>query len=50
MLPPKGLDFTQNNKFVALAEKKDGRDKVGIYFAGNQWKMITNFDTDTLDL
>ena len=35
MLPPKGLDYTSNNKFAALAEKKDGRDKVGIYFVGN---------------
>ena len=37
-------------KFVALAEKKEGRDRIGLYYAGSQWKMINSFDVDTLDL
>jgi hypothetical protein len=40
MLPPKGLVFTENKKFAALAERKDAKDIIGIYYAGNEWKMI----------
>jgi hypothetical protein len=50
MLPPKGLNFTENNKFAALAERKDAKDVVGIYYAGNDWKMVTSIDVDTFDL
>ena len=50
LLPPKGIIFTNNMKFVALAEKKEGRDRIGLYYAGSQWKMINSFDVDTLDL
>ena len=50
MLPPKGLTFTENNKFAALAERKDAKDVVGIYYAGNDWKMVTSIDVDTFDL
>ena len=40
MLPPKGLVFSENLKFAALAERKEARDFVGIYYAGNDWKMV----------
>jgi len=40
MLPPKGIAFSQNSKFAALAERKDARDVVGIYYAGNDWKLV----------
>ena len=40
MLPPKGLGFTENKKFAALAERKDAKDIIGIYYAGNEWKMM----------
>ena len=40
MLPPKGLCFTENKKFAALAERKDAKDMIGIYYAGNEWKMM----------
>jgi hypothetical protein len=50
MLPPKGMVFTENKKFAALAERKDGKDIIGIYYAGNEWKMINQIECDTFDL
>jgi len=50
MLPPKGMVFTENKKFAALAERKDGKDNIGIYYAGNEWKMINQIECDTFDL
>lgn len=50
MLPPKGLAFTENKKFAALAERKDAKDIIGIYYAGNDWKMMQTIETDTFDL
>ena len=50
MLPPKGIDFSENKKFVALAERKDSKDIVGIYYAGNEWKMVNQILVDTNDL
>ena len=50
MLPPKGLSFTANKKFAAIAERKDAKDIVGIYYAGNEWKMVQQIETDTFDL
>lgn len=50
MLPPKGLAFTENKKFAALAERKDAKDIVGIYYAGNDWRMMNTIECDTFDL
>lgn len=50
MLPPKGLGFTENKKFAALAERKDAKDIIGIYYAGNEWKMMNTIEPDTFDL
>lgn len=50
MLPPKGLGFTENKKFAALAERKDAKDVIGIYYAGNEWKMMNTIEPDTFDL
>jgi len=50
MLPPKGIAFTENKKFAALAERKEAKDIVGIYYAGNDWKMVTQIEVDTFDL
>ena len=49
-MPPKGIGFTENKKFAAVAERKEGRDVVGIYYAGNDWKMVNSLDVDTADL
>lgn len=40
MLPPSGIDFTENKKFAALCERKDCKDVIGIYYAGNDWKIV----------
>jgi WD40 repeat protein len=50
MLPPKGIDFSENKKFCAIAERKDAKDIVGIYYAGNDWKMVNQLPVDTMDL
>lgn len=50
MLPPKGLSFSKNKKFAALAEKKDGKERVSIYYAGNKWDMVNQIDLETVDL
>ena len=50
MLPPKGFAFSANKKFAALAERKEARDVIGIYYAGNEWKMVNSIDIDTFDM
>ena len=50
LLPPKGINFSENKKFVAICERKDARDIVGIYYAGNDWKMVNQIDIDTSDM
>lgn len=49
MLPPKGISYTENKKFAALLERKDAKDVLGIYYAGNDWKMINRLQLDTQD-
>ena len=44
MLPPKGADFSENGKFMALLEKKEHRDWVSVYYAGADWKMLNSFE------
>ena len=34
----KGLSFTSNKKFMALAERKDVKDYIGIYFT-KDWSL-----------
>ena len=50
MLPPKGLCFSDNKKFCAIAEKREGKEKVGIYYATNEWQMLASIPVDTIDL
>lgn len=50
MLPPKGISFSTNKKFAALAERKDAKDIVGIYYAGNNWQLVNQLEVDTFDL
>jgi len=47
--PDKGLTFSNDGKFMALAERREAKDYVGIYFCGN-WKLLNHFQTDTYDL
>jgi hypothetical protein len=39
---PKGCVFSNCGKFMALAERKDCKDSVGIYFV-NGWKLLNHF-------
>ena len=50
MLPPKGIKFSQCKKFAAIAEKDGGKDKVGIYYATDEWQLLNRLDVDTFDL
>ena len=45
----KGLSFTSNGKFMALAERNDCKDYVGIYYCGD-WKLMNHFQVETIDL
>ena len=51
LLPPKGAEYSSNNKFLALLERHDSKDWVSIYYAGHDWKLINNFEVtgDMLD-
>jgi len=50
MLPPKGIDYSSNKKFMALAERQNCKDVVSIYYADNDWKMVNTFDVETMDM
>jgi hypothetical protein len=50
LLPPKGVSFTKNKKFMALAERRDLKDWVALYYAGNDWKIVNTFEVETMDL
>ena len=45
----KGLCFSSDGKFMALAERRDGKDYIGIYYCGN-WSLMHHFQVDTFDL
>ncbi|CDW74000.1 wd-repeat protein [Stylonychia lemnae] len=49
-VPPKGISFSQNKKFMALAERRDAKDWISIYYTGNDWKLVNTFEVDTFDL
>lgn len=45
----KGLCFTSNNYFMALAERKESKDYVGLYYIAD-WTLVSHFAVDTVDL
>ncbi len=45
----KALSFTSNGYFMALAERKDSKDYIGIYYIGD-WTLVSHFVVDTYDL
>ncbi|TNV82764.1 hypothetical protein FGO68_gene14707 [Halteria grandinella] len=49
-VPPRGFSITKNKKFIAVAERKEARDWVSIYYTGNEWKLVNTFEVDTFDL
>ncbi|KAK2493697.1 hypothetical protein MC885_010390, partial [Smutsia gigantea] len=44
-----GISFTQDGRYMALAERRDCRDHVSI-FVCSDWQLLRHFDTDTQDL
>jgi hypothetical protein len=38
----KGVSFTSNGKFMALAERENCKDSIGIYYCGD-WKLMNHF-------
>ena len=49
LLPPKGLDFSSNGKFMCILKKSvDAKNIIEIYFAGHDWKIMNAFDVPEL--
>lgn len=44
----KGYSFSPDNNFMAMLDRKDGKDNLGIYICGD-WKLIISFSLETLD-
>ena len=45
----KGLSFSTKGNFMALAERKEAKDIIGIYYV-NKWSCIKKFEPQTEDL
>ena len=45
----KGLVFSKNGNFMALAERNQGKDFIGIYFTGD-FSLVSHFKVNTFDL
>jgi WD40 repeat protein len=45
----RGLSFTSDKKFMALAERNNCKDFIGIYHVSG-WKVINHFQVETYDL
>ena len=45
------MDFSSNGKFMCLAERRECKDWISIYYAGHDWKMVNTFETlETFDV
>jgi hypothetical protein len=45
----KGLSYTSNGFFMALAERKESKDFIGIYYVGD-WTLVSHFAVESYDL
>lgn len=45
----KGIAFTSNNYFMALAERKECKDFIGLYYVSD-WTLVSHFTVDSTDL
>ncbi|ELU06120.1 hypothetical protein CAPTEDRAFT_5701 [Capitella teleta] len=45
----KGMDFSREGKYLALAERRDCKDCVSIFLCST-WRLVKHFETDTDDL
>ncbi|CAB4377527.1 unnamed protein product [Rhizophagus irregularis] len=46
----KGYDFRKDGRYFVLAERRDGKDYLGVYDCDNSFKMMKHFKVDTIDL
>lgn len=44
------MGFTKNKKFAAIVERRDAKDYIGVYYAGNEWSMVNQIQASTFDL
>lgn len=44
LLPPRGVDFSTNGKFMALLERRECKDWLSIYYAGLDFKLTNAFE------
>lgn len=44
----KGLCFTSNNYFMALLERKEGKDYIGLYYISD-WSLVSHFQIESVD-
>uniref|UniRef100_A0A673TLL7 WD repeat containing, antisense to TP73 n=1 Tax=Suricata suricatta TaxID=37032 RepID=A0A673TLL7_SURSU len=49
LLAPAGIAFTQDGRYMALAERRDCQDRVSV-FVCSDWQLLRHFDTETQDL
>ena len=45
----KGISFSSNGYFMALAERDNSKDYIGVYFTGD-FSLVSRFNVDTFDL
>ena len=45
----KGISFSSNGYFMALAERDNSKDFIGVYFTGD-FSLVSRFNVDTFDL
>ncbi len=45
----KGISFTSNGLFMALAERRDSKDHIGIYYTAD-WTLVAHFQVDSYDM
>jgi hypothetical protein len=46
----KGIRFSCNGDFCGVSERKEGKDSIGIYFSGGEWKLVLQMLVETIDL
>ena len=47
--PDHGICFNSNKNFMAIAERRDVKDYIGVY-STNDWKLVDHFSVETFDL
>ena len=45
----KGISFSSTGYFMALIERRDNKDYIGVYFTGD-WSLVSHFQCESFDL